>query len=64
MSNATPAYPNNAAAQPSLIDQCFQCTATVPYERFRLARHAIPCGHVVCGDCCAKIAAQRRSPEL
>ena len=40
-----------AKQQVPLFAVCVQCKKNVNDDRCRLARHAVPCGHVVCGDC-------------
>ena len=52
-SEATPAMPETPPLKvpPVNLRQCTQCKAVITLDGARKARHAVPCGHVVCGPC-------------
>ena len=41
------------------LGACTQCKRDIPRSAARESRHALPCGHVFCAACTAKVAAER-----
>ena len=54
---------NAGAQRVSLINKCVQCSMTIVPELSRRACHAIPCGHVVCSECCERLLFEEKSGE-
>lgn len=59
MSQAKPAQQG-----PPVFSFCVQCTKEIPYKSSRLARHAVPCGHVICGGCFDRLGSEERKEKL
>ena len=45
------------------INACSHCHAHIPKSASHESRHAIPCGHVLCGACTAQVVAEQKARE-